>query len=120
MIPKMSGYVHKNKVKERDKDKINRLMSFEMMRNYWKNIKLFGPRLKIMQSYQTRHNALFIMIIPNKRELQQIAFNHPSDTELKDCANLKKMYCKIISFLIIDITRASDNPLHFRKLSGRT
>ena len=60
------------------------------------------------------------MIIPNKRELQQIAFNHPSDTELKDCANLKKMYCKIISFLIIDVTRASDNPLHFRKLSGRT
>ena len=51
MIPKMSGYVHKNKVKERDKDKINKLMSFEMMRNYWKNIKLFGPRLKIMQSY---------------------------------------------------------------------
>ena len=47
----MSGYVHKNKVKERDKDQINKLMSFEMMRNYRKNIKLFGPRLKIMQSY---------------------------------------------------------------------
>ena len=72
----------KTKLKK-DKDKINKLMSFEMMRNYRKNIKLFGPRLKIMQSYQTRHNALFIMIIPNKRELQQIAFNHPSDTELK-------------------------------------
>ena len=51
MIPKMSGYVHKFKVKERDKDKINKLMYFEMIRNYWKNIKLFGPRLKITQSY---------------------------------------------------------------------
>ena len=32
----------------------------------------------------------FIMKIPNNRELQQIAFNHSSDIELKDFMNLYK------------------------------
>ena len=32
----------------------------------------------------------FIMKIPNKRELQQIAFNHLSDIEFKDFMNLYK------------------------------
>ena len=37
----------------------------------------------------------FIMKIPNKQELQQIAFNHSSDIDFKDFMNLyKKMYCK--------------------------
>ena len=32
----------------------------------------------------------FIMKIPNKGELQQIAFNHPSDIDLRDFMNLYK------------------------------
>ena len=56
------------------------------------------------------------MKIPNKRELQQIAFNHLSDIDIKDFMNLyKKMYCKTIFFLVIDATLASDIPSSFRK-----
>ena len=46
----------------------------------------------------------FIMKIPNKKELQQIAFNHSSDIDFKDFMNL-----------YFDATLASDNPSHFRK-----
>ena len=39
----------------------------------------------------------FIMKIPRKRELQQIAPNHSSDIDFQDFLNLyKNMYCKII------------------------
>ena len=56
------------------------------------------------------------MKIPNKRELQQIAFNHSSNVDFKDFMNLyKKCTAKPYSFLVIDATLASDNPLHFRK-----
>ena len=34
----------------------------------------------------------FIMRIPNKRELQQIAFNHSSDIDFKDFMNQYKKY----------------------------
>ena len=52
------------------------------------------------------------MKIPNKRELQQIAFNHSSDF---DFMNLDKSYIvEPSSFLVIDTTLSSDNSLHFR------
>ena len=58
----------------------------------------------------------FVMKIPNKRELQQIAFNHSSDIDFQDFMSLyKKCTEKPYSFLVIDTTLASDNPLHFRK-----
>ena len=50
----------------------------------------------------------FIMKIPNKRELQQVAFNHSSDIDFKD-------FMYLSSFLVIDVTLASDNPSRFRK-----
>ena len=41
----------------------------------------------------------FIMKIPNKRELQQIALNHSSDIDFKDfIKNFKKMHCRTILF----------------------
>ena len=56
------------------------------------------------------------MKIPNKRELQQIVFNHSSDIDFQDFMNLyKKCIAKPYSFLIIDTTLASDNSLRFRK-----
>ena len=56
------------------------------------------------------------MKIPNKRELQQIAFNHSSDIDFQDFMNLyKKCTAKPYSFLVIDATLASDNPFRFRK-----
>ena len=58
------------------------------------------------------------MKIPNKRELQQIAFNHSSDIDFKDFIknNLyKKCTAKPYSFLVINTTLASDNTLCFIK-----
>ena len=55
------------------------------------------------------------MKIPNKRELQQIAFNHSSDIDFKDFINIyEKCAAKPYCFLVIDITLASDNFSHFR------
>ena len=56
------------------------------------------------------------MKIPNKQELQQIAFNDSSDIELKDFINLYNICtAKPYSFLVIHATLASDNPPRFRK-----
>ena len=56
------------------------------------------------------------MKIANKHEPHQIAFNHLSDIDFKDFMNLYKKYtAKPYSFLVIDATLASDNPLRFRK-----
>ena len=58
----------------------------------------------------------FVMKIPNKRELQQIAFNHSSDTDLQNFMNLYKNYtAKLYSLMVIDTTLASDNPTLFRE-----
>ena len=55
------------------------------------------------------------MKITNKRELQQIAFNHSSDIDFKNFLNLYiKCTAKPYSFLVINATLASDNPLRFR------
>ena len=77
----------------------------------------------ITQSYfsvpkNLRLNAThyFIMKIPDKRQLQQIEFNHSSDIDLKDFMSLyKKRTSKPYSFSVIDATLASDHPLRFRK-----
>ena len=66
----------------------------------------------IMQSYfkvpkNVRLNSthFFILKIPNKRELQQIALNHLSDIEFKDFIKICKKYTKEpYSFLINDTT----------------
>ena len=58
----------------------------------------------------------FVVKIPNKRELQQIAFNDSSDIDFQDFMNLyKKSATKPYSFFVIDTTLASDSPLRFRE-----
>ena len=77
----------------------------------------------IMQSYfkvpkDVRLNSIhfFIMKIPNKRELKQIALNHSSDINAKDFIKIyKKCSSEAYSFLVNDATLVSDNPLRFRK-----
>ena len=55
------------------------------------------------------------MKIPNKRELQQISFNHSSDTDFKNFIKIyKKCTAELYSFLVNDTTMPSDNPLRFR------
>ena len=44
----------------------------------------------------------FIMNIPNKREVQQIVFNHSSDTDFKDFMNLYKKY--FLLFILYQIS----------------
>ena len=56
------------------------------------------------------------MKIPNIRELQQTAVNHSSDIDFKDFMNLFKNFtAKQYSFLVINPTLTSDNPLRFRE-----
>ena len=58
----------------------------------------------------------FIIKVPNKRELQQIVFNHSLNIDFKSFIRLwKKCSAKPYSFLVIDATLVLDNPLHFRK-----
>ena len=58
----------------------------------------------------------FIMKIPNRKELQQIASNHSSDIDFKNFMKLYKKYTKEpYSFLVNNTTLSSDNLLGFRK-----
>ena len=56
------------------------------------------------------------MKIPEKGELQQIAFYHSQNIDFKDFMNFhKKCTAKLYCFLVIDTILGPDNPLPFRK-----
>ena len=58
----------------------------------------------------------FIMKIPSKIELQQIALNHSLDIDFKDFMKIfKKCTTEPYSFLVNDTTLSLNNPLRFRK-----
>ena len=81
-------------------------------------ILFFSQYLILLFTKNIRLNSThsFIMEIPNKQELQQIAFNHSSDIGFENFMNLyKKWSAKPYWFLVIDTTLASDNPSRFRK-----
>ena len=56
-----------------------------------------------------------VMRIPDKRELQQIAFNHLSHNDFKDFINLCKKCTEKPYFLVIDTNLASESSSRFRK-----
>ena len=71
---------------------------------------------KVPKDVRLNSTHFFIMKVPNKRELQQIALNHSSDIEFKDFMNIyKKCTKEPYSFLVNDKTLPSDDPLRFRK-----
>ena len=71
---------------------------------------------KVPRDVRLNSTHVFIMKIPNKRELQQIALNHSSDIDFKDFMKIyKKCTAEPYSFLVNDTTLPSDNPLRFRK-----
>ena len=71
---------------------------------------------KVPKDVRLNSTHFFIMKIPNKRELQQIALNHSSDIDFKDFINIyKKCTAKLYSFLVLGTTLPSHNPLRFRK-----
>ena len=58
------------------------------------------------------------MKILNKPELQQTAFNNPSDIDFRYVKNLYKNVLQNDIFIVIYTTLASDNHLRFRKDLG--
>ena len=71
---------------------------------------------KVPKDVRLNSTHFFIMKIPNKRELQQIALNHSSDISTKGFINIHKKYtAEPCSFLVNDATLTSDNPLRIRK-----
>ena len=71
---------------------------------------------KLPKDVRLNANHFFIVKIPNKRELQQIAINHSSDINTRDFSNIyRKCTAEPYSFLLIDTMLGSNNPLSFRK-----
>ena len=71
---------------------------------------------KVPKGVRLNSMHFFIMKIPNKRELQEIATNHSSDIVFKNfIENYKKCTAEPYSFLVNDTALPSDNPLRFRK-----
>ena len=83
------------------------------------NISIFfitQSYFKVPKDVRLNSTHFFILKIPNKRELQQIALNHSSDIDFKDFMKTYKKYtAKPYSFLVNDTTLPSDDPLKFRK-----
>ena len=58
------------------------------------------------------------MKIPNKGKLQHTAFNYSSDIDFRDFMKLyRKHTAKPYSFLVIDATLTSDNPLERKNIN---
>ena len=70
---------------------------------------------KVPKYVRLNSTHFFIMNIPNKSELQQIAQNYSSGINSKDFMIYKTYTAEPYSFLVNDATLASDNPLRFRK-----
>ena len=71
---------------------------------------------KVPKDVRLNSKHFFIMKIPNKGELQQIALNNSSDIDFKDFMNIyNKSTKEPYSFFVNDTTLPSDNSLRFRK-----
>ena len=74
------------------------------------------PYFKVPKDVRLNTSHFLFMKIPNKRELQQIAINHSSNINTGDFIEIyKRCTDKPYSFLVIDTTLSSNNPLRFRK-----
>ena len=75
---------------------------------------------KVPKDVRLNSTYFFIMKIPNKRELQQIALNHSSDIDFTDFMKIyKKCTKEPYSFLVNDTALPSHDPLRFRKNLSR-
>ena len=100
-------------------DKLNPIVTELFIRGRKLNISIVyitQSYFKVPKDLRLNSTHFFIMKIPNKRELQQIALNHSSDIDFKDFMNIYKKYTKeSYSFLVNDTTLPSDDPLRYRK-----
>ena len=77
---------------------------------------LYYTFFKMPKTIRLNATHYFIMKVPNKREIQQIASIHLPEIDFKDFMKLYKDYTKEpYSLLVNDTTLPSDNPLGFRK-----
>ena len=77
-------------------------------------IFMIQSHFKVPKDVRLNSTHIFIMKIPNKRELQQIALIHSSHTDFKDFIRVyQKHTAESYPFLVNDATLASDNPLIF-------
>ena len=99
--------------------KLNSIVTELFIRGRKLNISLVfitQSYFKVPKDVRLNTTHFFIMKIPNKKELQQIATNHSSDINTKDFANIfKKCTTAPYSFLVNDTTLSSNDPLRFRK-----
>ena len=99
--------------------KLNSIVTQLFIRSRKLNISLVfitQSYFKVPKDVRLNTTHFFIMKIPNKRELQQLAISHSSDMDFKDFIRIyKKCTDKAYSFLVNDITLASDDRLRFRK-----
>ena len=71
---------------------------------------------KVLKDVRLSSTHFFIIKIPSKREIQQIALNHSSDIDFKDFIKIyKTCTAEPYSFSVNDTTLLSDGPLRFRK-----
>ena len=72
---------------------------------------------KVAKDVRLNSTHLFIMKIPNERELQQIGLNRSSDIDFKDFIKIyKKHTAQPYSLLVNDTTLPSDDPLRLRNI----
>ena len=99
--------------------KLNSIVTELFIRGRKLNVSLIfitQSYFKVPKDVRLNTSHFFIMKIPDKRDLQQIAINHSSDINTKDFIEIyRKCTDKTYSFLVIDTTLPSDNPLRFRK-----
>ena len=135
MICKMSTKILKNIIQEKklkalivfydmivdmiNNKKLNPIVTKLLIRGRKLNISIVfitQSYFKVPKDARLNSTQFFIMKIPNKRELQQIALNHSSGIDFKDFMKIyKKCTAEVCSFLVNDTTLSSDNPLRFRK-----
>ena len=100
--------------------KLNSIVTELFIRGRKLNISLVfitQSYFKVPKDVRLNSTHFFIMKIPNKRELQQIALNYSSDINFKDFIKIyKKLTTKPYSFLVNDTTSSSDNLLRFRNI----
>ena len=99
--------------------KLNPIVTNLFIRGRKLNISIFfitQSYFEVQKDVRLNSTHFFIMKIPNKRELQQIALNYSSDIDFKDFMKIyKKCTARPYYFLVNDTTLPSDNSLRFRK-----
>ena len=98
--------------------KLNPVVTELFIRGRKVNVSIFfitQSFFKVSKDVRLHSTHFFIMKIPNKRELQQIAINYSSDVDSKDFMKFYRKYtAEPYSFLVNDTILTLDNPLRFR------